>query len=61
MEVDNKIIIISIINVILIFVILIAIYKGIKWCRNFVNRNKEIDEKLDIILKKLNNEDSNSI
>ncbi len=61
MEVDNKIIIISIINVILIFVILIAIYKGIKWCKNFVNRNKEIDEKLDIILKKLNNEDSNSI
>ncbi|WP_346867750.1 MULTISPECIES: hypothetical protein [unclassified Clostridium] len=61
MEVNNKIIIISIINVILIFVILIAIYKGIKWCKNFVNRNKEIDEKLDIILKKLNNEDSNSI
>ncbi len=61
MEVDNKIIIISIINVILIFVILIAIYKGIKWCKNFFNRNKEIDEKLDIILKKLNNEDSNSI
>ncbi|HAR85247.1 MAG TPA: hypothetical protein DCR69_05910 [Clostridium sp.] len=61
MEVDNKIIIISIINVILIFVILIAIYKGVKWCKNFVNRNKEIDEKLDIILKKLNNEDSNSI
>ena len=61
MEVDNKIIIISIINVILMFVILIAIYKGIKWCKNFVNRNKEIDEKLDIILKKLNNEDSNSI
>jgi len=45
----------------LIFVILIAIYKGVKWCKNFVNRNKEIDEKLDIILKKLNNEDSNSI
>ncbi|WP_346885484.1 hypothetical protein [Clostridium sp. UBA4395] len=61
MEVNNKIIIISIINVILIFVILIAIYKGIKWCKNFVNRNKEVDEKLDIILKKLNNEDSNSI
>ncbi len=61
MEVDNKIIIISIINVILIFVILIAIYKGVKGCKNFVNRNKEIDEKLDIILKKLNNEDSNSI
>ncbi|KEZ87106.1 hypothetical protein IO99_07675 [Clostridium sulfidigenes] len=61
MEVDNKIIIISIINVILMFVILIAIYKGIKWCKNFVNRNKEIDEKLNIILKKLNNEDSNSI
>ncbi|MGN9161398.1 hypothetical protein [Clostridium sulfidigenes] len=61
MEIDNKIIIISIINVILIFLILIAIYKGIKWCKNFVNRNKEIDEKLDIILKKLNNEDSNSI
>ncbi|WP_346897849.1 hypothetical protein [Clostridium sp. UBA7503] len=61
MEVDNKIIIISIINVILIFLILIAIYKVVKWCKNFVNRNKEIDEKLDIILKKLNNEDSNNI
>lgn len=45
----------------MLFLILIAIYKGIKWCKNFVNRNKEIDEKLDIILKKLNNEDSNSI
>jgi hypothetical protein len=61
MEVDNKIIIISIINVILIFLISIAIYKGVKWCKNFVNRNKEIDEKLDIILKKLNNEESNNI
>lgn len=61
MEIDNKIIIISIINVILIFLILIAIYKVVKWCKNFVNRNKEIDEKLDTILKKLNNEESNNI
>ncbi len=61
MEIDNKIIIISIINVILIFLILIAIYKVVKWCKNFVNINKEIDEKLDTILKKLNNEESNNI
>ena len=42
-------------------VISIAICKGIQWCKDFVSRNKEIDEKLDIILKKLDSEDSNNI
>ncbi|MEW8994290.1 carboxymuconolactone decarboxylase [Clostridium sp.] len=43
------------------FIILIAVCKGIHWCKDFVNRNKEIDEKLDILLKKLDSEDSNNI
>lgn len=61
MNIDYTIIIASIINFVLLFVILIAIYKGIKWCKNFIIRNKEIDKKLDIILKKLDNKDSDKI
>ena len=54
MKLDYTIIITTIINVSLLFVILIAVCKGIQWCKVFVNRNKEIDEKL-------NNDDSNNI
>ncbi|WP_346938770.1 hypothetical protein [uncultured Clostridium sp.] len=36
------------------FIILIAICKGIQWCKGFVNRNKETDEKLE-------SKDSNNI
>jgi F0F1-type ATP synthase membrane subunit b/b' len=61
MNIDYTIIIASIINFVLLFVILITIYKGIKWCKNFIIRNKEIDKKLDIILKKLDNKDSDKI
>ncbi|GAA0774949.1 hypothetical protein GCM10008908_25670 [Clostridium subterminale] len=61
MKLDYTIIITTIINVSLLFIILIAVCKGIQWCKDFVSRNKEIDEKLDIILKKLDSEDSNNI
>jgi len=36
------------------FIILIAICKGIQWYKDFVNRNKETDEKLE-------SKDSNNI
>ena len=55
MRVDYSTIIFTIINFVLLFAIIIAIYKGIQTVKIFVNRNKRMDEKLDIILKKLEN------
>ncbi|AJA47016.1 hypothetical protein CPAST_c09160 [Clostridium pasteurianum DSM 525 = ATCC 6013] len=50
-------IIITIFNFMVLFAIIIAIYKAIKAFRNFISRNKEIDRKLDVVLNKLENEE----
>lgn len=50
-------IIITILNFMVLFAIIIAIYKAIKAFRNFISRNKEIDRKLDVVLNKLENEE----
>lgn len=59
MKVDINILAIlaTIINFAILIAIIILVYKAIKGINNFINRNKELDRKVDIILSKL--EDKN--
>ncbi|MGV8984392.1 hypothetical protein [Clostridium sp.] len=59
MEINGFSIIITVINFILLFAIIIVIYKAIQGFKNFVNRNKEMDKKIDVILNKLKNKEDN--
>jgi len=49
----------TIINFGILVVIIVALYKLIQGIKDFVNRNKRLEEKVDAILKKL--EDKNDI
>ncbi len=55
MEIHYSQIIATVINFALLFAIIIGIYKSIQYFKNFVSRNKKMDEKIDIILGKLEN------
>lgn len=44
---------VTIINFALYILIILGIYRAIKGLKNFINRTKEMDKKLDIILNKL--------
>ncbi|QAT39748.1 hypothetical protein [Clostridium sp. JN-9] len=46
-----------IINFTLLIALIIVIYKAIQGFKNFINKNKEMDKKLDIILNKLKDEE----
>lgn len=46
---------VTIINIGLYLVILIGIFKAIKEIKNFINRNKEMDIKIDVIMNNLGN------
>ena len=61
MKIDINIftIIATIINFIILIAIIILVYKGIKSIKNFINRNKELNRKVDIILSKLEQKSSN--
>ena len=61
MKIDINIftIIATIINFIILIAIIILVYKGIKSIKNFINRNKELNRKVDIILSKLEQKNSN--
>lgn len=48
----------TIINIALLIAIIILLYKSTKGIKNFINRNKELDKKVDIILSKLDMEDN---
>jgi len=50
-------IIATIVNFTLLFAIIILIYRAIQGVKKFVNRNKEMDKKIDIILDKLENKE----
>jgi hypothetical protein len=60
---DMKIIYITIaatiINLILFVAIAIVVYKAIQGIKGFINRNKELDKKVDTILNKLENKNNN--
>lgn len=58
MEVNYTIILVTIINVILLAAIGVVLYKAAKSFKRFVERNREIDKKVDLILKKLEEGDS---
>jgi len=50
-------IIMTIINLAILFAIIVVIYKGIQGITRFVNRNKEMEKKIDVILNKLENKE----
>jgi large-conductance mechanosensitive channel len=58
MEINILTIIATIINFALLGAIIIVLIKAIKGIKNFINRNKELDKKVDIILSKLDKKDS---
>lgn len=55
MEISNATIIFTVNNFILLFVIIVVIYKGIQGIKSFINRNKAMEKKIDLILNKLEN------
>ncbi|WP_434297405.1 carboxymuconolactone decarboxylase [Clostridium sporogenes] len=59
MEINYLGIIASIVNLVLLFLIITVIFKGIKSLKHFIKRNKEMDKKLDTIMKKLENKEDN--
>jgi F0F1-type ATP synthase membrane subunit b/b' len=59
MEISYFDIIGTVINFALLFVIIIVIYKATQGFKNFINRNKEMEKKIDVILNKLKNEEDN--
>lgn len=61
MKFDYSIAIPSIVNIIVYLVIIVALYKGIQEWKSLIRRNKEMDKKLDDILKKLENKDIGTI
>ncbi|NFN87443.1 carboxymuconolactone decarboxylase [Clostridium sporogenes] len=59
MDINYGSIIAAIVNFVLLFLIIIGIFKGIQSIKHFINRNKEMDKKLDIIMSKLKDEQDN--
>ncbi|KEJ04388.1 carboxymuconolactone decarboxylase [Clostridium botulinum] len=59
MEINYGSIIALVINLVLIFLIIKTIFKAIQSLKHFINRNKEMDKKLDIIISKLENKQNN--
>lgn len=57
MEIDYVSIGITIINFVGLFAIVVGIYKLIWGFKKFINRNKEMDEKINNILNKLENKE----
>ncbi|MGO5064657.1 MULTISPECIES: carboxymuconolactone decarboxylase [unclassified Clostridium] len=59
MDINYGSIIAAIVNFVLLFLIIIGIFKGIQSIKHFINRNKEMEKKLDIIMSKLKDEQDN--
>lgn len=53
MQINYMIILMNLINFGLVILIIIGIYKGVKGFKSFINRNKQMDEKMDVILNEL--------
>jgi hypothetical protein len=58
MEISIITIIATLTNIALLVTIATVIFKAIKGIKNFINRNKDLDKKVDIILNKLNEKDN---
>lgn len=59
MNINCFTVIATVINIALLFAIIIGIYIGIRGLKNFINRNKATDKKIDAILNKLENKEDN--
>ena len=57
MSISYVTIMFTMINLAILFAIIVFIYKAIQGFNRFVNRNKEMEKKIDIILNKLENEE----
>ncbi|WP_411167880.1 hypothetical protein ACH36K_12110 [Clostridium sp. MB05] len=55
---EISIIIAIIINLALLIAIIILLYKAIKGIKSFINKNKELNKKVDIILIEMDKKDS---
>ena len=53
MEINILTISSTIINIALLVAIIIILSKAVKSIKNFINRNNELDKKIDVILSKL--------
>lgn len=53
MSVQFSTVLMTIINFVALFALIIIIYKAVQGLRKFLSRNKEMDKKLDSILNKL--------
>ncbi|MCH3963030.1 MAG: hypothetical protein LKE46_02040 [Clostridium sp.] len=49
---------ITIVNFVILVIILMELYKAIRGIRNFVNRNKELNKKVDAILSKVEDKEN---
>lgn len=58
-EINFATIISTIINIALLAGIIILLYRAIKGVNNFINRNEQLDKKLNIILNKLDVKNNN--
>lgn len=51
-------IIATLVNFAILFAMGIVLFKVVKGIKNFINRNRELDKKMDIILSKLDEKDN---
>jgi len=58
MSVSYTTIMFTMINLAILFAIIVFIYKAIQGFNRFVNRNKEMEKKIDVILNKLENNEN---
>ena len=57
MSISYATIMFTMINLAILFAIIVFIYKAIQGFNRFVNRNKEMEKKIDVILNKLENKE----
>ncbi len=60
MKVEFTSTIVTILNLAALIGCIVLIYKSIGSFKKFINRNKEMDKKMDLILNKLENEEDKS-
>jgi len=58
MSISNTTIMFTMINLAILFAIIVFTYKAIQGFNRFVNRNKEMEKKIDVILNKLENNEN---
>ena len=59
MEFNLSTIVFTIVNIAILVAIIIGIYKAIQIFKNYINRSKNMEKKIDIILDKLENKEDN--